>query len=127
VAGALWFLVGLVLALARDMTLAHYLVRLFLPSAPAYLDAVELARAHNQHGEARQRLENDITDLWERRSDNPSVPTVEDCQRIQDGAFVLRRSGPRAPNWFYKIRRAQSTAATTAGARALRSSEEGGE
>jgi hypothetical protein len=121
--GAVWFLVGVGIALARDMTLADYLVRVFLPSAPAYLDAVELARAHKRHAEARQRLEEDIADLWDRRGIDPSMPTVEDCRRVQDGAFALRRTGPRVPNWFYKVRLTRMARATSAGARALREGE----
>ena len=123
--GAMWFAVGIVIALARELTLAEYLVRLFLPSAPAYLDTIELARAHRRQGAARHRLEDDIADLWERRLVDPSVPIPEDCRRIQDGAFLLRRSGPKVPNWFYKARRDETRRATTAGAQVFRS--EGGD
>jgi hypothetical protein len=119
--GVGWLLAGLGLALARNMTLGEYLVKLFLPSSPAYLDAIELARAHWRHGNARQRLEDDIEDLWQRQQDGGAV-TQEDCRRVQDSAFVLRRSGPPVATWFYKWRRGRMNRATVAGAKALRES-----
>ena len=65
VAAAIWSLFGVVFALSRNMTLAEYLVKLFLPSAPAYLDSIELARSHVQHSQSREQLENDLDDLWD--------------------------------------------------------------
>jgi hypothetical protein len=120
VAAAAWFAVGIVFALARDMTLADYLVMLFLPSAPVYLDAFELARSHYGHATARTQLEQDLDDLWRRYTSHVHAPTSEDCRTVQDAAFVLRRDGPRVPNWFYRIRRNEMTKATTEGARTLR-------
>jgi hypothetical protein len=118
VAAAIWFVAGVIFAISRNMTLAEYLIKLFLPSAPAYLDSIELARSHAQHSDSRMQLEDDLGELWNERDTRPL--TLEDCRSIQDAAFALRRTGPRVPNWYYKIRRSRMTNATTAGAQALR-------
>jgi hypothetical protein len=120
VAAVIWFAAGIAFAISRDMTLAEYLVKLFLPSAPAYLDSIELGRSHAQHSTSRERLENDLGDLWAQRG--ARTLTLEDCREVQDAAFTLRRNGPRVPNWYYKIRRSRMTSATTAGAQAFRES-----
>ncbi len=121
VAATMWFVFGVAFALSRNMTLAEYLVKLFLPSAPAYLDSIELARSHAQHSQAREEVENDLGDLWEQKA--ARAPTLEDCRKVQDAAFTLRNRGPRVPNWYYKMRRSRMTNATTAGAQALRGND----
>ena len=121
VTAAVWALFGVIFAISRNMTLAEYLVKLFLPSAPAYLDSIELARSHAQHSKAREQLENDLGDLWDRRQ--TQALTIDDCREAQDAAFNLRRIGPRVPNWYYQMRRSRMTSATTAGAQALREAD----
>jgi hypothetical protein len=119
-AGVAWFLVGLVVALARDLSLADYLIKIFLPSAPAFLDSLDLARLHWHHATARQQIEHKIDDLWQAHTSQPGSLTVTDCREIQDSAYLLRRDGPRVPGTFYKLRRATSEASTKAGTAALR-------
>jgi hypothetical protein len=119
IAGAVWFVIGVVLALVHDLSLADYLIKIFLPSAPAFLDSVDLARLHWRHASARQQVEHRIDDLWQASVSNPRAVRSMDCREIQDSAYLLRRDGPRVPTLFYKVRRATSDAATTAGAAAL--------
>jgi hypothetical protein len=119
-AGVAWFLVGLVVALARDLSLADYLIKIFLPSAPAFLDSLDLARLHWHHAAARQQVEHKIDDLWQAHTSRPGSLTVTDCREIQDSAYLLRRDGPRVPGIFYKLRRETSEASTKAGTVALR-------
>jgi predicted pore-forming effector associated with SMODS systems len=118
--GISWFILGLTIALAQDLTLADYLIKIFLPSAPAFLDSVELGRAHWRHAAAREQVENEIHDLWETYRANPASLTEAECRKIQDEAFRLRLNGPRVPNLFYKLRRAKSAANTAAGTIAIR-------
>jgi hypothetical protein len=120
IAGVTWFLVGLVVALARDLTLADYLIKIFLPSAPAFLDSLDLARQHWHHAAARDLAEQKIHDLWRSYSANPESLTVTDCREIQDSAYLLRRDGPRVPTIFYRLRRHASDESTRAGTAALR-------
>ena len=114
-----WLVLGMAIGVIRDMTLADWLVKLFLPSAPAYLDAAELALAHWRHAKARAEFEEDISDLWSGRRAHPEVPTGADCRRVQDRAYSLRRHGPRVPTWFYKLRKPTMARSTVAGAKAL--------
>ncbi len=118
--GVLWFIAGVVLALIRDLTLAEYLIKIFLPSSPAFLDSVELARWHWHHAAARERVENDIHDLWAAHRADPASLPVSECRKIQDSAFLLRRDGPRVPDFFYRLRYERSMAITAAGTTALR-------
>jgi len=110
---------GAVLALVRDLSLADYLIRIFLPCSPAFLDSVDLSRLHWRHASARQQVEHRIDDLWHASATDPKAVTVTDCREIQDSAYLLRRDGPRVPTLFYKVRRATSDASTGAGAAAL--------
>jgi len=118
--GVAWFIAGVVLALARDLTLAEYLIKVFLPSSPAFLDSAELARWHWLHAAARERVENDIHDLWAAHRTDPAGLPVPECRKVQDAAFLLRRDGPRVPDLFYRLRHATSLASTVAGTTALR-------
>jgi hypothetical protein len=119
IAGVMWFLVGLIVALARDLSLADYLIKIFLPSAPAFLDALDLARQHWHHASARQQLENKIDDLWKAYASRPASLSLTDCREIQDSAYLLRRNGPRVPTFIYKLRKPTSEASTRAGAASL--------
>lgn len=118
--GISWFIIGLTVALVRDLTLADYLIKIFLPSSPAFLDSLELARAHWRLAAEREQVENKIHDLWENHRTNPASLTGTECRKIQDVAFLLRRDGPRVPSLFYKLRRAKSAANTAAGTMAIR-------
>lgn len=120
-AGILWFTVGLVLAVVRDLPLADYLIKIFLPCAPAFLDTGELARAHWRHANSREQAEHDIHDVWDDHKLDPAAMPVEQCRRIQDAAYLLRRDGPRVPTAFYRLRRSSTDAATVSATDALRS------
>lgn len=119
IAGVAWFVIGVVIALVRDLSLADYLIRIFLPCAPAFLDSVDLSRLHWRHASARQQVEHRIDDLWHASATDPRAVTIMDCREIQDSAYLLRRDGPRVPSLFYMLRRATSDASTRAGAAAL--------
>jgi hypothetical protein len=119
-AGVGWFLIGLVIALVRDLSLADYLIKIFLPSAPAFLDSLDLARQHWQHATSRQRLEDKIHDLWQAHTPSLTSLTIKECREIQDSAYLLRRDGPRVSNLIYRLRRATSDAITKAGTDKLR-------
>lgn len=120
IAGVGWFLIGLVIALVRDLSLADYLIKIFLPSAPAFLDSLDLARRHWHHANARQLLEAKIHDLWHAHTSSPASLTINECREIQDSAYFLRRDGPRVSNLIYELRRATSDAITKAGTDTLR-------
>lgn len=123
IAGIAWFAVGLSVALASDLSLADYLIKIFLPSAPAFLDSFELARQHWHHAAARTHVEDKIHDLWQSYVAKPAGLMMADCREVQDSVYLLRRDGPRVPSLFYKIRKAGSEASTRAGTDALRVEE----
>ena len=102
------------------LSLDDYLIKLLLPTSPALLDAAELSRDHRRHARAREHALNDIDDLYgQHRAELASVP-IEAGRQLQDAAFLLRRSGPRVPSFFYRLRRSSSAADTAAGATELR-------
>lgn len=51
--GAAWFIAGLVMFAAAHVTLADYLIIVFLPSQPAFLDTIDLYRGHLAQSKAR--------------------------------------------------------------------------
>jgi len=120
IAGVMWFLVGLTVAIARDLSLAAYLIKTFLPSAPEFLDALDLARQHWHHAAAREQLQDKIDDLWKAYASRPASLAITDCREIQDSAYLLRRDGPGVPTAIYKLRKRTSEAITRAGAASLR-------
>jgi hypothetical protein len=122
---AAWSTGIIALALARDMSLTAFLISLFLPSAPAISDAMELARTHWRQSTARRQVEDDAHDVWEQYRNSPVRIPVDACRRIQDAAFLLRRDSPGVPNWFYKVRKGETAIATSAGTEALRSLNQG--
>ena len=126
IVGGAWTLAIIVFALVRDMTLFDFLVALFLPSAAALLDTIELARSHWQQSTKRRQVEDDIHDVWDTYHAHPQDIPVEECRRLQDATYVLRRDGPAVPNWFYKLRRPETTAVTSDGTTTLRSSPDSG-
>jgi hypothetical protein len=109
-----WFVIGVVIALARDLTLATYLVSLFLPSQPAFLDALEFAQGHRHQASAKAEIETLADDLVKQHRGGVGI-TAEDVRLIQDQTFRLRASGPPVPGWFYKLRQARDQRALDAG------------
>lgn len=124
IAGAAWFLIGVAVGIAKDLTLADYLVKIFLPSSPALLDSAELARAHLRHATKRTQVEQDIQDLWDSHRSAPETLDAADCRRVQDAAYLMRRDGPRVPAFFYKLRRDRSHASTAAGVASILSPDD---
>ena len=120
VLGATCFLTGVVIAVSMNLTLADYLVKLFLPTSPALLDAVELSRSHRTTSATRTDDVVAIDDLYNsHRGDLGSVPD-HDVRAVQDASFTARTNTPRVPSWFYKIRRQGTHADTAAGVDTLR-------
>jgi SMODS-associating 4TM effector domain len=117
--GLAWFILGVTIAIIGDLTLTDYLIKIFLPSSPAFLDSIELAREHWRHAVARERVENDIHDLWDHYRNDPAALPWAECRKIQDAAYLLRRDGPRVPSFFYRLRRTRSEASTATGTQAL--------
>ncbi|MEH0551032.1 S-4TM family putative pore-forming effector [Streptomyces sp. B21-101] len=126
VGGGSWAVAIIIFALVRDMTLFAFLVALFLLSAAALLDTVELAPEHWQQSTKRRQVEDDIHDVWNKYQARPGDIPAEECRRIQDAAYLLRRDGPSVPKWFYDRRRPETAAVTNDGTTVLRSSSDPG-
>ena len=99
--GVIWFIAGIVMAIFAHVTLAGYLVKVFLPSQPAFLDTVDLFLGHRNLSLEKEALENDITALWEKGVSNPADVTRKDCRKFQDKTFRLRQSGMQIPQVVY--------------------------
>ncbi|MGH9194290.1 MAG: S-4TM family putative pore-forming effector [Acidimicrobiia bacterium] len=63
---ACWGIVGILIGLLANATLATYLTTIALPSLPALLDASEEARSHFRASAARQRLVRNRSRAWSR-------------------------------------------------------------
>ncbi|MHA6779630.1 S-4TM family putative pore-forming effector [Pseudonocardia saturnea] len=122
VLGAICLLTGVAIAVTMGLTLADYLVKLFLPTAPALLDSIELSRSHRGTSATRTDDVAAIDDLYEAHRDDLSAISVNEVRAIQDASFTARIDTPRVPGWFYKIRRQGTHADTAAGVDTLRRS-----
>lgn len=120
--GLTWFIAGIVMAIIAHVTLAGYLVKVFLPSQPAFLDTVDLFRGHHGLSLEKESLENDITALWEKGVGNLVDVTKQDCRKFQDQMFRLRQSGMQIPQVVYLAFRKQDEKAMRAASARLLSS-----
>lgn len=100
-----WWIVGVAVGVLADLSLGEYLVGLFLPSLPAFLDASELWRAHREQADNKGLIENEIDELWATARAIAHVPPPERCREIQDRIYVTRRTGPPVPRPYYRLRR----------------------
>ena len=100
-----WFVAGIGMGVAAHVSLTGYLIMLFLPSQPAFLDAMELIRSHRAAGEQKARVEAMADTLWEKGAADPTLVTVADCRAVQDHSYRLRRHSPQVAEWYYRLRR----------------------
>lgn len=117
--GIAWFVAGLVMTAAAHVTLTGYLVKVFLPSQPAFLDTIDLFRGHLKQSQAKEALELKTTELWNSGVANPGSVSEQDCREVQDQTYVLRRRGIQIPQLIYRLRRRQDEAAMRAAAARL--------
>jgi hypothetical protein len=109
-AAASWLVATVIIGVATSISLADYLLRLFLPSMPAMVDAADLARAHHDIARRKQKIERSSDDLLERARATGAID-ADACRRLQDQIFELRRRPPRISWAVYRFRRDQDNAA----------------
>lgn len=119
----LWSGVGVVIALAQNLTLADYLVQLFLPTAPALVEAGEQRELHRVTADGRENDVAAIDALYREYKDDLAAIPPSRIRGVQDSAYQSRAVAPRVPGWFYRLRRPGTDADTIAGAAALRAQE----
>jgi hypothetical protein len=117
--GIAWFFAGLIMTAAAHVTLTGYLVKVFLPSQPAFLDTIDLFRGHLKQSQAKETLERKTTDLWNDGVANPGSVSEQDCREVQDQTYALRRRGIQIPQLIYRLRRKQDEEAMRAAAARL--------
>lgn len=111
-----WWIVGVTIGLLDGLGLDDYLVGLFLPSLPAFLDAAELWRAHHEQARTKGLVEQDIDEIFAGASADGRVPELARCREFQDRIYLTRRTGPQVPRRFYRFRRDRDEAAMQRGA-----------
>jgi hypothetical protein len=102
-----WFVAGIIMGIAAHVSLSGYLIMLFLPSQPAFLDAMELIRSHRTTAEQRGRIEAQADKLWERGLSNRALVTANECRVLQDLNYRQRRHYPQVAESYYRFRRAR--------------------
>ncbi len=107
IAAGCWFVAGIAMGIAAHVSLSGYLIMLFLPSQPAFLDAMELIRSHRAAAEQRGRIEAQSDKLWELGLSNRALVTVVECRVLQDLSYQQRRHYPQVAEWYYRYRRAR--------------------
>lgn len=99
-----WLVAGLVFAVVRRMSLVDYLVSLFLPSQPAFVDAIELIQFHFKQARSKGNIEGKLDEMLEQFLNRRAIKD-RDIEMIQEQLFQFRRDGAYVPTLFYKIRR----------------------
>lgn len=117
--GIAWFVAGLVMTAAAHVTLTDYMVKVFLPSQPAFLDTIDLFRGHLKQSQAKEALELKTTALWNQGVADRGSVTEQNCREVQDQTYVLRRRGIQIPQLIYRLRRKQDEAAMRSAAARL--------
>lgn len=105
VSAALWFVAGIGMGLGAGVDLAGYLVKLLLPSLPAFLDALDMANAHQRAGDQKERIEALADQTWCRGRSDASTVTGADCRLLQDHSYRFRLQSPHVGEWYYRLRR----------------------
>ena len=98
VAASAWFVAGIMFSSVRGTSLAEYLTTMALPSLPAILDAIEVAKKQLLASDQRRHLETETDAMF----DNSAVSHGM-LREIQDQVFELRRNAPSVASWFYRI------------------------
>lgn len=111
---------GLGIGIITQQSLLAYVVAIVVPALPALLEGIDTYRRHNESAESKERLQEHVTDLLEKRDSMPPADLVGECRRIQDSIFVLRSTRPLVPNWWYELRRKDHEAAMRAAVERLR-------
>lgn len=106
--GIAWFVAGLVMFGFAHASLADYLVIVFLPSQPAFLDTSDLFRGHLRLARDKEAVEVQTTNLWNAETISPGSVTEQDCREVQDQTYQLRRSGMQIPQIVYNALRSQN-------------------
>ena len=99
--GIAWFIVGLVMTGIAHVSLTTYLVLVFLPSQPAFLDTIDLFKGHLAMSQSKESIEKQTTNLWNQGTTTSGSVTAHDCREVQDQAYQLRRSGMQIPQVIY--------------------------
>jgi len=111
--GVIWFAVGIVCGLAAHVTLGDYLLRLFLPSQPVFLDTIDLFVRHREQSSAKEAVEGAATSLWAKGVGDPGTIGPDACRQLQDQVYRIRRMGLQIPEWFYRLHRERNELAMT--------------
>jgi hypothetical protein len=104
---AAWATLGVVLAVAVDLTVAELLLRWFVPSLGALLLGLEIYRGQRDVAAGRERA---LALLRERiaaavdRGDGggAGAELVTLARQVQDLIFLGRQGQPRVPDWFFR-------------------------
>ena len=99
---AVYFIFTIVFVIATKQTLLDYILGLFLPSLSAFLQGIEVAKAHFTTAKEQEDKEKESSSLWESGLENPDSVSQEDCRKIQDWIYLRRSTGPLVPDWWYK-------------------------
>lgn len=118
IAAVAWFAVGVGIAVLRELSLAAYLLGLFLPSQPAFLDAADHWQSHRRQAARKAEIENRADELINLHAAG-GVVGADACRTVQDHTFQLRAAGPPVPGWFYRLRRSRDQHALDAGVDAI--------
>jgi hypothetical protein len=100
VATAVWCILLIVVSIWADVTLENFLLGVFLPVLPAFLDVV-------QYVFGVWRSANDRRDLARAIEDRLAAGSLPDSHELlvwQEQLFDLRRGAPQAPDAIYKLR-----------------------
>lgn len=99
-----WFLVGVAVALQQDLQLSEYLVQLFLPAAPAFLDALDCRDLHMQRADRIRGAEEFAAAAWREGIKSRKLP-VRACRQVQDRIRAVRDVAADVPDFYYETRR----------------------
>lgn len=95
------FSLGIILAVVTNQTVVDYILALFLPALAAILKGIEISRDHFKIAAEKEKVEKELSALWERGLKNPGLISEDHCRRIQDYIYVLRSQGPLVPDQWY--------------------------
>lgn len=112
----LWFVVLVALSVRADLSLSQFMLGVFLPILPAFLDIAQYVVGIRRAARERKDLAGSIQERLEGKG---GAIDGQDLMVWQERLYALRRSTPEVPDFVYKIGRKANEIAMHSVARQL--------
>ncbi|OLY95606.1 hypothetical protein SAMN05444008_1302 [Cnuella takakiae] len=95
------FLTGIIVSLVFKLTLAQYIISVFLPGASAFILGIKELLEHYDNYTSKQKLESKLNGIIEKFKKGNNEITDVLLRQFQDVIFLSRKCTALVPTWYY--------------------------